>query len=128
MPCRCKNFGTPAGCQFGERCTFAHGDAELPGAIGAPPGAEKPGGKRSHDAMTAAPHQYSGWLGEAGFQVVSITPAGCTLAVRGDAMGTVIGKGGMHVRHIMMTTGELPVVHAQAHSAPCAPLPPFNST
>jgi hypothetical protein len=69
--------------------------------------------KRSHDSMVGghvgAGHAgyggYGGWLGEAGFQVVGMSPAGCTLAVRGDAMGTVIGKGGMNVRHIMMTTG-----------------------
>jgi hypothetical protein len=36
----CKNFGTAAGCQFNERCTFAHGDGELQGAVGAGAGAD----------------------------------------------------------------------------------------
>lgn len=96
----CNKFSTPAGCPFGDRCNFAHGDTEVQ-AMKTPPGggmAYGGGMKRTYGDMYGG-DMYGGVPG------ITAASASATMTIRADAVGVVIGKGGSNVRQINQVSG-----------------------
>eukprot|EP00238_Polyblepharides_amylifera_P004925 CAMPEP_0196591774 /NCGR_PEP_ID=MMETSP1081-20130531/70822_1 /TAXON_ID=36882 /ORGANISM="Pyramimonas amylifera, Strain CCMP720" /LENGTH=225 /DNA_ID=CAMNT_0041915255 /DNA_START=410 /DNA_END=1087 /DNA_ORIENTATION=+ len=90
----CNKFLSAEGCPFGDKCNFAHGDDEIQQF-------REPTIKRSYDVM----QQGYGYGGRPDMMGASQATATATMTIRADTVGIIIGKGGMHVKHINTTTG-----------------------
>eukprot|EP00959_Pyramimonas_sp_CCMP1952_P419769 8792557-Pyramimonas_sp.AAC.1 len=110
----CNKFGTPTGCPFGNKCSFAHGEHELTSSRMAQP----VGGKRTYDAMSAMgggsampaqpmyAQQYPSYgASQSDVYGATVAMATATMTIRADAVGVVIGKGGANVKQINAMSG-----------------------
>ncbi|KAG6509333.1 zinc finger CCCH domain-containing protein 14-like [Zingiber officinale] len=97
----CKNYNTPDGCKFGDKCHFAHGEWELSksavphfdGHMAAPLGARMP--------TNFEPRQPAGLAAATSFGA----SATAKISIDASLAGAVIGKGGMNTKQICRITG-----------------------
>ncbi|KAL8204429.1 hypothetical protein R6Q57_010052 [Mikania cordata] len=95
----CKKINTPEGCKFGDKCRFAHSEAELSSKLSFPT-YEDPRGQ-------PGPINYGG-----GFQGPGIAAAAnfgqsatAKISIDGALAGPIIGKGGVNSKQICHLTG-----------------------
>ncbi|KAI3764792.1 hypothetical protein L2E82_14808 [Cichorium intybus] len=91
----CNKINTPEGCTFGDKCRFAHSEAEIGSRSyenhRAPPGPMSYGG-----GYCPTPAGLGGNFGESATAKISIDAS---------LVGAVIGKGGVNSKHICGLTG-----------------------
>ncbi|GJZ91626.1 zinc finger CCCH domain-containing protein 14-like protein [Tanacetum coccineum] len=95
----CNRINTPEGCTFGDKCRFAHSEAEIGGRPSFP-SYENPRG----------PMNFSGYQGQGRFEPSPAAAnfgqsATAKISIESSLAGPVIGKGGVHSKQICRVTG-----------------------
>ncbi|CAI9103206.1 OLC1v1001654C1 [Oldenlandia corymbosa var. corymbosa] len=96
----CTKFDTPEGCRFGDKCHFAHGNAELVRSMAPVYGEPRSMGPMSRLAGRVEPSPKS-MADATGFG----TSATAKISIDASLAGAVIGKNGVNSKHICRVTG-----------------------
>lgn len=100
----CNKINTPEGCKFGDKCRFAHSEAEIGGRPSFP-SYENPRGPMNYGGFGGYPGQFE--------PSPPALPAGANfgqsatakISIDAALAGPVIGKGGVNSKHICRQTG-----------------------
>eukprot|EP00249_Psilotum_nudum_P018807 c26970_g1_i2 orf=322-1293(+) len=99
----CKNFNTPEGCRFGDKCHFAHGEGEIKSDRDTKQFASSlaHGPDSRLDGVKGNQEQTSGLAAAASFGASSTAK----ISIDASLAGAIIGKGGINAKSICRLTG-----------------------